>query len=360
MSEFKELILKLREEPSSIKKIFNYITTDPVEVSEMPDGSLVVKDGNHRANLLNLLKVEKIPSIINNEFKLIPTELLRRPNGAIGTQGFTSENMIKLINHIFSLETKEKSLFEELIEDKELDKKIVKSFKSKDTLCLDIFRKVNKEYVIDEDIRKKLLEITDQFMDFLGIEFFIHDIILTGSLANYNWSEFSDVDLHILIDFEDSKYSFELLKEFFDSKKKIWNDTHNIKIKNYDVEIYVQDINEEHVSSGVYSLLNNEWIIKPEKVNPNIDDRKILEKGEEYANLIDALSDQYGKGEDITKEIDSLRNKIKKFRKSGLESGGEYSYENLTFKLLRRNGYIEKLLSLKSKIIDKKLSLSNQ
>ena len=255
------------------------------------------------------------------------------------------------------------SLFEELIEDKELDNKIVKSFKSKDTLSNQIFDGEEGEFKMREDVRKKLLEISDNFIDSLGVEFFIHDIVLTGSLSNYNWSNFSDVDLHILIDFDevaDKKTSGvnEIIKEFFDAKKNVWNETHNITIKGYDVEIYVQDVDEEHISSGVYSILNNEWLVKPEKTEPNIDDRLIIEKGVEYGNKIDKLIQLSSKGVDVLPKIDELRKKLKKFRQSGLDSGGEYSYENLTFKLLRRNGYIEKLLKLKTDITDKKLSIT--
>ena len=96
----------------------------------------------------------------------------------------------------------------------------------------------------------------------------------------------------------------------------------------------------------------------PEKSNPKIDDRKIIEKGEEYAKQIDELISKNKDGEDVSNEIDDLKDKIKKFRQSGLDDGGEYSYENLTFKLLRRNGYIEKLVNLKSKLKDNKLSIS--
>lgn len=255
------------------------------------------------------------------------------------------------------------SLFEELIEDKELDDKIVKSFKSKDTLTNQIFDGEKGEFKMREDVRKKLIEISDNFIDSLGVEFFIHDIVLTGSLANYNWSNFSDVDLHILIDFDeiaDKKLTGvnKIVKEFFDAKKNVWNETHNITIKGYDVEIYVQDVDEEHISSGVYSILNDEWLVKPEKTQPNIDDRLIIEKGLEYANKIDGLVQLANKGVDVLGKIDNLRKKLKKFRQSGLDSGGEYSYENLTFKLLRRNGYIEKLLKLKTDITDKKLSIT--
>lgn len=252
---------------------------------------------------------------------------------------------------------KHKSLFEELIEDMELDKKIVKSFRSKDHLSKDIFQKKDDVNVMVDDVRKKLLQVTDQFMEFLGIEFFIHDVVLTGSLANYNWSEYSDVDLHILIDFKETDYDLNLLKEFFDSKKNVWNENHDIKIKDFDVEIYVQDVNEPHISSGVYSILNNVWVVEPEKTKPKIDDRKILEKGEEYGKQIDSLLVDKTNEKELLSKIDTLRKKIKNFRQSGLESGGEFSYENLTFKLLRRNGYIEKLLKLKNKLIDKKLSV---
>lgn len=250
------------------------------------------------------------------------------------------------------------SLFEELIEDKSEDKKIVKSFKVKDSLSSDIFDKSGKKYSMREEIRKSLLKIADDFIETLGVEFFIHDVILTGSLANFNWSNYSDVDLHILIDYKETDYDLSLLKEFFDAKKNVWNEKHDITIKGFDVEIYVQDVDEPHVSSGVYSILNDKWIIEPESKKPVIDDRLIIQKGEEYSTKIDNLIKRNEKGEDVLKDIDNLRLKLKTFRQSGLDAGGEYSYENLTFKLLRRNGDIERLLQLKSKITDKKLSIT--
>ena len=249
------------------------------------------------------------------------------------------------------------SLFEELIEDRQEDEKIVKSFEPKDSLSDQIFDISDGNFSMREEIRKNLLKVSDEFIETLGVEFFIHDIVLTGSLANYNWSSFSDVDLHILIDFEESDYSIDLLKEFFDAKKNVWNEKHDIKVKGYDVELYVQDVNEPHISSGVYSILHDKWVIEPKKETPNIDDRMIIQKGEEFAKKIDNLL-KLPKNQNLLTKIDDLRKKIKEFRQSGLESGGEYSYENLTFKLLRRNGYIEKLLKLKTNVTDKKLSIT--
>jgi hypothetical protein len=255
------------------------------------------------------------------------------------------------------------SLFEELVEYTGEDEKIVKSFETKDTLSNEIFDESKDGFKMKEVVRKRLLEIADDFVESFGIEFFIHDIVLTGSLSNYNWSEFSDVDLHVLIDMgeidgdNDSPILQTIIKEFFDAKKNVWNEKHDIKIKGFDVEVYVQDVEEPHISSGVYSILHDKWEIEPKKETPNIDDRKILEKGEDFAKKIDQLID-LGLSNEVLPKIESLRKKLKQFRQSGLESGGEYSYENLTFKLLRRNGYIDKLLKLKTDITDKKLSIT--
>lgn len=256
------------------------------------------------------------------------------------------------------------NLIDELLEISSTDKKIIKSFKTKQTLSNAIFKKVGEDYVIHEDVRKKLLEIANNFIDSLGIEFFIHDVYLMGSLANYNWSSYSDVDLHLVLDmdeFGDSKSESmkKIVEEFFDAKKIVWNEKHNIKIKGYDVEIYAQDINHKGHSEGIYSVLNNKWVSEPTKTERNIDEVKILKKGEEYAKKIDALIEK-SIFEDVTDELTALKDKIKDMRQGGLEKGGEFSYENLTFKLLRRNGYINKLFDIKSKLIDKKLSLAEE
>ena len=59
-------------------------------------------------------------------------------------------------------------------------------------------------------------------------------------------------------------------------------------------------------------------------------------------------------------KIKKYKDKLKKYRTCGLEKDGEYSDENLVFKVLRRNGYIEKLFDFENKYIDKQLSLKEQ
>jgi len=254
------------------------------------------------------------------------------------------------------------SLVDELFE--KSDKKIVKSFTPKSSLCNKIFN-LEETTSLKDEIRDDLLQIINEFLDYVGIDFFIYDVHLTGSLANYNWSTYSDLDIHIIVDLDEfsngkektTTYN-EIVKEFFELKKKLWSSTNDIKIKGHDVELYVQDIDDKGVSTGVYSILNNEWVVTPEKTQSNIDETKILQKSEEYGKLIDDLINRAKNGEDVVKEIDALKEKIKKFRQSGLEKGGEYSYENLTFKLLRRNGYIDKLFKTKTYVRSKKLSLT--
>ena len=252
---------------------------------------------------------------------------------------------------------KNNQIVDELIEEIGNNQEIVKSFEVRDSLSTDIFEGKDGEFFMHKEIREKLMDVTEKFMDYLDIEFFIHDVILTGSLANYNCSKYSDVDLHILVDYNETDYNLELLKGFFNSKRSLWNKQHEILVKGFDCEIYVQDVNEPHHASGIYSVLNNEWLVTPVKTIESIDKSMILKKSEDFEDKIDEISERFDKGEDVLEDIKLLKVKLKKFRQSGLDDGGEFSYENLAFKLLRRNGYIGKLLDIQTKTTDKKLSI---
>jgi hypothetical protein len=216
--------------------------------------------------------------------------------------------------------------------------------------------------------RRKLLTIARDFISKFEIaDFQIEDVIMTGSLANYNWDEnHSDVDLHILVDFEDINDDTELVKEFFNAVKDRWNKTHTgIRIYGYPVEVYVQDVNEKHTSTGVYSVLYDEWITKPSKDNFNdtdVDEDNVQEMVAMFMNEIDDIEEQYLLAKDeigdhdiqsLLDDAEQLNDMIKAVRKSDLgSSGNEISAGNLIFKSLRRNGYIEKLRDVKTKIYD--------
>lgn len=213
------------------------------------------------------------------------------------------------------------------------------------------------------EIRQRLLEVAYEFIDFIGVEVFVDDIVMTGSLSNYNWSKYSDVDLHLIIDFSQfPKEQVDLYKELLNLKKIIFNTNHDIKIKNYDVEVYAEDSQENHFSSGIYSVLFDDWITKPKKEEVKIDIDAVKHKAEQWMEIIDGVIENASDEElDEAKELlKKYKDKLKKFRTCGLEKNGEYSNENLVFKLLRRNGYIEKLYDFQNKIVDKQLSLENR
>ena len=192
-----------------------------------------------------------------------------------------------------------------------------------------------------------------------GADAEIKDITFTGSLANYNYSMLSDIDLHILIDFKDLNDDTSLVKDYFNAVKALWNLLHNIKIKGYEVEVYVQDEFEPHFSSGVYSIINDEWIKKPVYERAVIDNESIIKKSDSLMDQIDRAIDliQKDKYKEAHDRAIMLGNKIKKFRKAGLETAGEYSVENLAFKTLRNNGYLGKLSNLKRDAYDAMMSL---
>ena len=209
---------------------------------------------------------------------------------------------------------------------------------------------------LKKDIRKKLLIIAEEFIDYLGISIDVIDITLTGSLANYNYTKFSDIDLHIMVDYDELTSTDDLAKEFFNAKKSFWNDRHDIEIKDIEVELYAQDVKEEHSSSGVYSLVKNEWIIKPKKFRTEVSIKDINNKYKKVKKEIDA-SIELAKRKKDEKYVEQRIEKIKKMRKSGLEKGGELSDENLVYKIIRDTGDLQKLHDLKLKLFDDNLSI---
>jgi hypothetical protein len=243
------------------------------------------------------------------------------------------------------------------------EKKIINSFYLQDELNPNVwtFPDDPNDAKLKPEIRERLLKISEIFIDFIDIEIFVHDIILIGSLTGYNWSEFSDFDVHILYDFSDAGDKKELYQELFRLKKTVFNASHDIFIKGFEVEVFVQDLNEDEKSIGSYSVLNDEWIRLPKKDDFEIDTKKVTEKAEQWMDIIDGVLEN-AEDEDLSeaiKLVKKYREKLRKYRTCGLEKEGEYSYENLVFKFLRRNGYLAKLENFKNEITDKKLSLEN-
>ena len=233
----------------------------------------------------------------------------------------------------------------------------VTSFKIND----DLERKVwGTDDKLKPEIRQRLLQIASEAWLIMGLPpVAVDDITFTGSLANYNWSKFSDVDLHILVDFAELPGPDDIAEAMMNAKRAAWNKKHNILVHGYEVEIYVQDSSEVHHSTGVYSVLRDSWIVKPEKKRFTIDHENVKIKAAHIMNQIEKIEHTHAAGqfEQSIEDVDRLKSKIRKFRKCGLEQGGEYSTENIAFKVLRRNGYLGRLSDIKVASYDKMRSI---
>lgn len=207
-----------------------------------------------------------------------------------------------------------------------------------------------QKYTINQNLRKKLLKLAKGFYKQSELTASIKDVILTGSNANYNWTQFSDLDLHIVIDYKDINDDTELVRKVCNGIKTRWNTEHQIKLNGYNVEVYIQDENEPHVASGIYSLLNDKWIKEPKLQNIVIDKETLKSKYYDFVSRIKEV--QKSKDEAKAKK---LFDDILRMRKTGLQKEGEYSIENLTFKLLRSMEWIKTLKDLVNSLYDKNI-----
>lgn len=242
----------------------------------------------------------------------------------------------------------------------------LKSFKVKDYLENHIW---NDDGTLDSRVRLSLLHIADDFWETCNIRWVKPiSIRLTGSICNYNWSEYSDVDLHIVVDFSDIHKNKDFVQEYFDDKKNEWNNEHdNLHIYGFPVEVYVEDVSASTVSLGVYDVTKNEWVKRPDssKIRPiKLNKYAIKQVAADLMTDIDCLVDAFDKEDDkqkikkIGSESDDVLNKIKSYRKSGLKDG-EMGSGNIVYKCIRRSGYLDKLWDLRRDIYDKLNSIED-
>ena len=202
------------------------------------------------------------------------------------------------------------------------------------------------------EVRQRLLQIATIFIDYLDIpNFDALDIVLTGSIANYNYTRFSDFDLHVVTRYSDLRCD-DLAEAFYRAKKEVWNNQHDIMIRGHEVELYVEDVEQPPVSGGVYSVVNDRWIKRPSYNPPRIDDRAVNDKANDLMQRITKAI-----ASNDTADIERLRTKIRNMRRSGLDTAGEFGVENLAFKIVRNLGYLDKLSKAYTQQQDRDLSL---
>lgn len=201
-------------------------------------------------------------------------------------------------------------------------------------------------------VKEQLLYIAKDFLEELGVnDLDVQDITVSGSNAAYSYTPHSDLDLHILVDLSKLDNN-EIYKELFNAKKTIYNDTHEITIHGVPVELYVQDAREPVVSLGEYSILQDKWLRIPTKRRANLDQTATKQK---YEKLLDIINRTL-KSKNII-QVNKVIQKIKQYRKAGLDKGGEFGPENLAYKILRKQGLIDKLYNLRDKLHSETLTI---
>jgi len=228
----------------------------------------------------------------------------------------------------------------------------IKQFIPHDHLSSKVWKDDN---TIRSDVRDALLNIAQEFLQYLNLPLDVTDITFTGSYANYNYTAYSDIDLHIIVDLSnvDSESIETLIKRFLAAKKDLFNDRYTIEVNGIDVELYPQDAAEPHVSSGIFSLDDNKWLVKPVRFTTKPDIKLAEKKYLMLRNEIELLLEE----DSTLPQIERLIEKIKNMRKAGLERGGEMSIENIAYKLIRSAGDLQKLFNKKYELYGNSLSL---
>lgn len=238
------------------------------------------------------------------------------------------------------------------------------SFKPKNTLNPNFW---NDKKKLNRNVKINILDIVDEFVEGIEVKKFkVKDITLTGSIANYNWSKFSDVDIHIIVDKSVIDVDRKMLDDYFAMKKEEWKTKHSgLKIYNFDTEIYIQDVNEKHSSSGIYSVMNNEWIVEPKPFEEyDIDEKYIVNKSYEFITEIDKIEKTLKTCNDRRKlrglqsRLSTLFKNLKGKRNAGVNKNGEFDKDNIVYKVIRRQNYLEKVFTLKHNIVDKIYSIN--
>lgn len=277
----------------------------------------------------------------------------------------TASDLIVENNHplipptqIDEIDEMEKSIDINLNKDVTIPKDVLNSFNLKQTLNPEIWTKDQ----LNPKIKANLLKIAKDFMKAIELPTGakVKDIIFTGSLANYNWSKFSDIDLHVVVDFNQFDADPKILDSLFYAQKTIWNQEHNIEVYGYPLEVYVQDANAELVATAVYSVLHDKWVRKPQYEAFSLDKSAVKAKANKFIyQLKDIRQDYKDKNyQSVVDKVTYLKDKIKQIRNAGLERGGEFSLENLVFKVLRRIPFMDQLDSFKAKAYDSLVSVA--
>ena len=211
---------------------------------------------------------------------------------------------------------------------------IIEKFEVHNTLNPKLWTTDNK---LIPEVAERLHEIVEQFINVSGVPLAVCDIHIVGSQASYNYTQFSDLDVHIIANFEAVNADKSILQLLYSSAKAKFNADYDITVKGIDVELYVEDVRASVTSNGIYSLMSDSWVKFPIKLD-NIVHPDIVDAFNNWQYRIERVLTS-GNSENITDMI----NDIYVMRKNSLTTEGEYGVGNLTFKEIRNSGLLKRL-----------------
>lgn len=326
------------------------------------------EDGIKEKNIKKLLEFLPEESVIDNGNVAKISDIEKKGTIELEKEGYLFVRQKNNEHDWFVYKKKPKSLNEEIEEKIEPGEVSLKSF----TIQKHLNPKFWKDGHLDSRVRMKLLDIADDFIKYMGIDWVEpKDIVMTGSLANYNWHEkYSDIDLHIIMDYSEIADNETIVDNYLYSQKELWNKDHDgISIYGFPVECFVENSeSNDGVESGVYSLEKDEWIEKPNREHLStykVNKGEIRKKIAWYINKVDELEFLYNEADDEFKKRKVYRkacilwDKIKAERTNGFEnSDNEMNPGNIVFKALRRRDCIERITKIKAKLYDSLRSLN--
>lgn len=204
--------------------------------------------------------------------------------------------------------------------------------------------------VLRPKVREALLKISHVYYKFLGTDATLVDVVISGSQANFNFTDQSDLDLHLIIPYHQVECDMDVA-EYFDTKRKLWKEQHNITIHGIPVELYAENVSEPAVSS-TYSIVDNKWENPPPPPAKKYDVKAVASSMKHWGTIIDGAIDSRN-----VEMLQHVRDMISTFRKDGLAKDGEFGVANLTFKGLRNSGKIKTLMATLRHLEDKNLSI---
>lgn len=219
------------------------------------------------------------------------------------------------------------------------------------------------------DYKEHFLKVVEHFMDSLNLKELpeIKDILLTGSNANFNYTDTSDIDLHVIVDSrellrpgatDEEKF---LAKGYLMTKASQWNKVRNITVKGIPVELFFEEPDTPPTSGGKYSLLRNKWLVEPTPADYPKDNPEVHAKVDKWISDIEAAI----RAKNLEQLEDTWRG-IRKERRDSLDGkapgdmSGETSVANMAYRVVRSKGYVDKMFQAMDDIKDRELTLASQ